>query len=93
MFIKDNIEQKNLQYKMFLLNDVFVNATRLSQRFTIQNVPIKYNPFGIDYPCFINLQYKMFLLNQYKEYCYLFFENDLQYKMFLLNLIFLKLPI
>ena len=42
MFIKDNIEQKNLQYKMFLLNDVFVNATRLSQRFTIQNVPIKW---------------------------------------------------
>ena len=64
MFIKDNIEQKNLQYKMFLLNDVFVNATRLSQRFTIQNVPIKSlsQQLSALHQCQY-LQYKMFLLN------------------------------
>ena len=63
MFIKDNIEQKNLQYKMFLLNDVFVNATRLSQRFTIQNVPIKWYIWFVTRQSMKNLQYKMFLLN------------------------------
>ena len=58
--------------------------------FTIQNVPIKYSAFSIQFWTYSNLQYKMFLLNLFNDYAKKYDYTDLQYKMFLLNKILKK---
>ena len=57
------VEKPDLQYKMFLLNFVVQKIKKTIARFTIQNVPIKFQDFKMS--CFkrYDLQYKMFLLN------------------------------
>ena len=58
---------KDLQYKMFLLNDVGLCLFSRFKRFTIQNVSIKFLILKATVIIIHYLQYKMFLLNDLDE--------------------------
>ena len=60
-------------------------AAKIYLTFTIQNVPIKWNPWSKKRTGCNDLQYKMFLLNITFAYGNNQEMQNLQYKMFLLN--------
>ena len=62
-----------------------LNLPALKSKFTIQNVPIKWEKKNPNYTDEQDLQYKMFLLNLCFSDRRLDFLFYLQYKMFLLN--------
>ena len=64
MILDELYRDRNLQYKMFLLNQTWNGKLHGCLWFTIQNVPIKSFIMIEEYKTICNLQYKMFLLNQ-----------------------------
>ncbi len=63
MQLVHNSEYRDLQYKMFLLNDLEILNKNSFLLFTIQNVSIKFPYLKPKMVANTDLQYKMFLLN------------------------------
>ena len=70
---------------MFLLNPVKFTLNEVDKKFTIQNVPIKFERLYRDEITKDNLQYRMFLLNLVEQSVQVQVLYHLQYRMFLLN--------